>query len=187
MKRLFGFALASVIVIVACTALFPSATLRYRLTLTAEVDGKPAIGSGVVEVTYRKNLRLLGASADIVSEVRGEAVSIDLGRRGVVFALLARGKHPHSDPANIIPVLFGLTTGGLNSADIPSVSALGGRRDLPFELLPPLAHFDDPRNAGTVALVDHSDLAASPDSPVSLGGAQIEIVSAGYWPFSLLA
>ena len=184
MKPLFGFALASVIVIVAYSTLFPSATVRYRLTLAAEVDGKPAIGSGVIEVTYRKNPRLLGASADIVTEVRGEAVSIDLGKRGVVFALLARGKHPRSDPENIIPVLYGLTTGGLDSADIPSVNLLSGRRDLPFELLPPLAHFDDPRNAGTVALVDPGDLAASPVSPVSIGGAQIEIVSVGYWPFS---
>lgn len=184
MKWPYKLALASVIVIVAYMMLFPSATVRYRLTLEAEVDGKPTIGSGVIEVNYRKNLRLLGASADIVTEVRGEAVSIDIGKQGVVFALLARGKNPRSDPEDIIPILFDLTTGGLDSADIPSISALSGRRDLPSESLPPLAHFDDTRNAGSAALVEPSNLAVSPGAAVSLSRAYVEIVSAGYWPLN---
>lgn len=33
---------------------YPSVTLRYRLTLEAEVEGQPKTGSGVIEVTYSK-------------------------------------------------------------------------------------------------------------------------------------
>ena len=32
-----------------------SATVRYRLTLEAEVDGELKTGSGVIEITYSKN------------------------------------------------------------------------------------------------------------------------------------
>ena len=46
---------------------YPSVTIRYRLTLEADVDGKTATGLGVIEVAYRKNPRFLGASADIVT------------------------------------------------------------------------------------------------------------------------
>lgn len=31
---------------------FPSVTVRYRLTLEAQVDGEPKVGAGVIEVTF---------------------------------------------------------------------------------------------------------------------------------------
>jgi len=53
---------------VVWTAAFPTATVRYRLTLEAEVDGQPATGSAVVEVTYRKNPQFLGAQSELIIE-----------------------------------------------------------------------------------------------------------------------
>jgi hypothetical protein len=92
MKRLTIFAALIIAAVVIFQLAYPSATVRYRLTLEADVDGKPATGSGVVEVSYRANPQLLGASAQIGIEVRGEAVSLNLGQ-GLIFAMLAQGSH----------------------------------------------------------------------------------------------
>ncbi len=47
---------------------FPSVTVRYRLTLEAEVDGRPAVGSGVIEVTRS------GYSAHLADSARRSGV-----------------------------------------------------------------------------------------------------------------
>ena len=70
----------------------------------------------IAQVSYSKNARLFGASADLVTNVDGEAVSADLGERDALFALLEAGQHPRSGPEYILPVLFGITTGGCHSA-----------------------------------------------------------------------
>src|SRR5207302_7819896 len=76
---------------------YPSLTLHYRLTLEAEVDGKPKTGSGVIEVTYSKQPEF-ASGRDLVSSHRGEAVVLDLGERGMLFALLKAGSDNRSIP-----------------------------------------------------------------------------------------
>ena len=82
----------------------PSVTLRYRLTLNAQVEGRPVTGSGVIQVTYAKNPQFLGASAQISIAEKGEAVVLDLASRGVLFALLKGDRHPRSGSEYIIPM-----------------------------------------------------------------------------------
>ncbi len=53
-KWLTVLGMITLFVLLAYKAAFPSATVRYRLTLDADVDGKPASGSGVIEVRYAK-------------------------------------------------------------------------------------------------------------------------------------
>jgi hypothetical protein len=180
MKRLTVIAVLIVAAIVIFQVAYPSVTVRYRLTLEADVDGKPATGSGVIEVTYRKIPRLLGASADMTTEVRGDAISITIGP-GLVLALLARGEHVRSDPEDIVPILFGVTRGGIGPEHFAAVRALHGKRNLPFELLPALVRIDDPRDPSSAKFV----------RPPSLGGAtfrsaSIEIVGTGYWPLNVV-
>jgi len=65
-------------------------TLHYRLTLKVDVDGQPHIGSGVIETRWgdqRYASSLAGGVAWHVF-VKGEAVVIDLGERGLLFAVL---------------------------------------------------------------------------------------------------
>jgi len=181
MKQLTIFAALTIAAVVIFQLAYPSATVRYRLTLTADVDGKPTTGSGVIEVTYRKNPQLLGASAEIVYQVRGEAVSLNLGR-GLVFAMLAPGSHVRSGPEYIVPFLFGLTEGGIGPADFSRIRALGGSRNLPIELLPALVRFDDSHDPSTAKFVDASSLG----SRASLRSASIQIVDAGYWPLTII-
>lgn len=46
--------------VVIYSVVFPSVTVRYRLTLEAQVDGEPRTGSGVIEVTYSKQSSFAG-------------------------------------------------------------------------------------------------------------------------------
>src|SRR3954451_19966553 len=96
-----GIVVAAVaIAFVGWKLLYPSVTLRYRLTLEALVDGKPAVGSGVAEVTYSKQSRFAG-QRDLVVGYRGEAVVLDLDSRGTLFALLKADTDSRSNPESI--------------------------------------------------------------------------------------
>ena len=183
MKRLGVVVALIAVVLVAYQAAYPSATQRYRLTLEAEKNGKPIKGSGVIEVWYTKNVRLLGASADIITGVDGQAVSIDLGKSDTLFALLTPGKHPRSGPEYILPVLFGLTTGGFGSEDIRRIGALSGQRDVPFDLLPLMVRL---RNTADPKSAELFDPISSPDQELKLVRATIEIVDAGIWPLNVV-
>ena len=103
MKWLAVFAaVAAVIAVIGYQLFTPIATLRYRLTLEAEVDGKPVMGSGVVEVTYAKAAGIL-SPGEYGARFRGEAVVLDLGPRGLLFALLKEGQDSRSAPDYSFP------------------------------------------------------------------------------------
>jgi hypothetical protein len=92
MKRV-GFFLAAM---VGCYAIYTavfSGTVRYKLMIEVALDGVPKSGSGVIEVTYSKNNDPI-SSAEFSVDVRGEAVIVDLGSRGRLFALLKEGTDP---------------------------------------------------------------------------------------------
>jgi hypothetical protein len=186
MKWLGILGVVVVVAAFAYQALSPSATIRYRMTLEVSVNGEPKIGSGVIEVSYDKNLRILGASADLVIEVDGEAVSVDLGEGDALFALLTPGRHPRSGPEYVIPVLFNLTTGGFGSEDIGRISVLNGRREIPSELLPLMVRLRNLRDPKSAELFDPSEAKPSPDQGLKLTRATIEIVGVGMWPLNLL-
>jgi hypothetical protein len=186
--KIIGILLAVIIVgIVAYKMAYPSVTIRYRLTLNAEVDGVPKMGSGVIEVSYGKNPQILGASAELKINVRGEAVALDLGSRGTLFALLKGGEDSRSSAEWIVLRAFDLPGGAFPSPvekGVKEVSQLSGKVDFPMKSLPILVRFGDTNNPLTVERVDPFNLEASFGAGVKLTGASIEIVSAGIWPFS---
>src|SRR5258708_24356467 len=64
----------------------PSATVRYRVSATAEVDGQRVEGSTVMEVSYQRvKHSLIGAGG--ATKLYGEALILDLKGRGTVFIL----------------------------------------------------------------------------------------------------
>src|SRR5690242_4839094 len=96
-----GIVAATLVALAALySVMYPSLTLRYRLTLEAEVDGQPKSGSGVIEVTYAKKPEIAGQ--DLSVSHRGEAVVLDLGNRGTIFALLVAGTDNRSSPEWIV-------------------------------------------------------------------------------------
>jgi hypothetical protein len=73
----------------ACHLIYPSYTHRYRLTMEVEADGQTRTGSGVVEVTWQRQPKILPQVLEWTESVRGQAVPVDLGRHGLLLAMLA--------------------------------------------------------------------------------------------------
>lgn len=185
MKR-FGIFLAIAFAGVAAYVAAFSTTVRYQLTLEAEVDGKSKTGSGVIEVTYSKNNDPI-SQAEFSIDVRGEAVVLDLGSRGTLFALLKGDTDSRSGPEYIVLRAFDFPGGALPSpviSGLRQVRRLSGKRELPLTRLPMLVRFRDPNDPMTVEKVDPLYLDKSFGSGVRLTRATLEIVPAGIWPLS---
>jgi hypothetical protein len=92
-RALLGLPIAAALLLLAgCGERLP--TYRYRMTVEVDTPEGLRTGSSVIEVRTRKGPGFPGPEAGgILGEVRGEAVAVDLGTRGTLFALLrgARG------------------------------------------------------------------------------------------------
>jgi hypothetical protein len=166
---------------------FPSATVRYRLTLEADVGGRPAVGSGVIEVSYVKNPKLLPNESEFQIDVRGQAVALDLGERGTLFALLKGGTDDRSGAEWIVLRAFDFPGGSLPrpvEEGVKQVQRLSGKRELPLTSVPLLVRFRDLNDPKTVERVDPLDIGKSFGAGSKLVRATLEIVPAGIWPLS---
>lgn len=165
---LFGVALLGGL---ALYVAWPSATIRYRLTLEVETPEGLRSGSGVIQVRYVKAIPFLGVSAAWGATVTGEAVAVDLGPRGVLFALLKEGEDPRSAPEYIVLRAFGFPYGAMPTPvaeGIARIAALRGRTELPIGSLPLLVRFRDLSDPKSVERVDPGNLAASSGEGVRL-------------------
>jgi hypothetical protein len=173
---------------VAYGVAYPSLTLRYRLTLEAEVDGKPKVGSAVIEVIYSKQPEF-ASGRDRVSSHRGEAVVLDLGERGTLFALLTAGSDNRSIPESIVLRAFNFDGGAFPGPTVEEgfkkIRELSGKRELPLTSLPLLVRFRDLNDPMTVEKVDPIDISKSFGGSARLVRATLEIVPAGVWPLNL--
>jgi hypothetical protein len=163
---------------------YPSVTVRYRLTLEAEVDGKPKIGSGVIEVTYSKQSRFAGQHPLII-KVRGEAIVLDLGSRGAIFALLKPGNDSRSGPETIVFRAFNFPNGVISDPvddGLIKLQQLSGKRELALSSLPMLVRFRDINDQMSVEKVDPLDIASSFSVGTRLIRVTLEIVPTGLWP-----
>ena len=96
---------------VAYVVAFPTAYLRYRLTLNVDVDGVTRTGSGVVEIPYSLAPDAFASlpGNTFYGDIRGSAITVDLGARGLLFVVneypaladLATGKSLFSNAANL--------------------------------------------------------------------------------------
>ncbi|NOJ47816.1 hypothetical protein [Bradyrhizobium archetypum] len=172
-------------VVLAYRMAYPSLTLRYRLTLEAEVDGQPKSGSGVIEVTYTKQPQI-AAQPELSVSFRGEAVVLDLGKRGTLFALLKPDTDSRSGPEWIVLRAFDFPGGSLPrlvEEGIKQLRRLSGKRELPLGSLPMLVRFRDMNDPLTAERV-RPDIAEQFGSGARLTRATLEIVPTGIWPFN---
>jgi hypothetical protein len=186
MKWLGIIAALIVTAVVIYRVSFPSATVRYRLTLEAQVDGMPKTGSGVIEVTYSKQSQF-AAQPELIVTYRGEAVVLDLGSQGLLFALLKAGSDDRSGPEWILLRAFDFPGGSLPrpvEEGVKQVQQLSGKRDLPLTSLPQLVRFRDLSDPKSVQEVDPLDIGKSVGVGAKLVRATLEIVPAGIWPFN---
>jgi hypothetical protein len=187
MKWLGLFVALIVGAVVVYKVAFPSVSVRYRLTLEAQVDGEPKTGSGVIEVTYSKQSKFAG-QLDLITDYRGEAVVLDLGSRGTLFALLKADTDSRSEPETIVFRAFNFDGGAFPGSSVEQglqqLQHLSGKRELPLTSLPLLVRFRDLNDPKTVERVDPFDLGKSFGAGVKLERATLEIVLAGIWPFN---
>ncbi|UPJ53770.1 hypothetical protein IVB30_22140 [Bradyrhizobium sp. 200] len=166
---------------------YPSLTLRYRLSLEAEVDGKPKTGSGVIEVTYSKQPEF-ASGRDRVSSHRGEAVMLDLGDRGTLFALLQAGSDSRSIPESIVLRAFNFDGGAFPGPTVEEgfkkLRQLSGKRDLPLDNLPMLVRFRDINDPKTVERVSPLNIGERFGPNAKLVRATLEIAPVGIWPLN---
>jgi hypothetical protein len=165
----------------------PASSWRYRLVLEIETPEGIKSGSSVRQVYVSEASKLLVGKL-VNTHVRGEAVAVDLGDRGVLFALMNKGAQVDYG----IYIVFEAFPWqhGIGNAFRPEArayySALLGKADLSFGKLPTLVRFRDINDPKTVELVDPNDLAKSFGAGVRLKSASIEMVNKGYFPLSAL-
>jgi hypothetical protein len=175
-----GALIVSAVIYVKMTAYHPSVTVRYRVTLEAQVDGELKTASGVREVTYRKQLGL-ASQHELSIGFRGEAIALDLGSRGTLFALLKEGRDSRSGPEWIVLRAFDFDGGSLPrpvEVGIEQVARLSGKRELPLDSLPRLVRFRDINDPMTVERVNPFNIAEQFGPNASLIRVTLEIAPA---------
>lgn len=85
-----ALSLAATLLLAGCSALAdPTPDYRYRLTVEVETPEGVKTGSSVIEVRTRiAGQYSFPDPGQVITRVQGEAVTVDLGTRGLLFALL---------------------------------------------------------------------------------------------------
>jgi hypothetical protein len=161
-------------------------TIHFRLTLVVDTPEGERSGSSVVQIKIRFPGFLMEAVGSITTAVLGEATMVDLGPRGLLFALLVsekelasggtgpyplpfrsddyRGKYPNNDGSNAQTASF-----------FDELNRVKPKAEILLNDLPMLVRFRDPKDQTSIERVDPSDLSASFGSGVKLKRATVEI------------
>ena len=177
----------------ACySASYPSGAWRYRMTVTVETPEGIRTGSAVREVSVQSQ-PCFDACID-VTKVRGEAVVVDLGKRGILFALL-RSQASVDYASNIFFTMFPITDEKQKDSKNPRAffdyydQLKNATADIPLDQPPPdgttkhrdylpeFVWFRDMNDPKSVELVKPDNMAASFGEGVKLKDVKIEITS----------
>ncbi len=173
------------LLLAACSA-DETPTYRYRLTVEVDTPEGLRTGSSVIEVATRTVRPGSNPSGIAVSfKVRGEAAAVDLGERGVLFALL-KSEGTNEWAARIMMLLSPKYAGEGFIERFDNMHDLVGVIELPRTFprdghlrersaYPMLVTFGDLADPTSVARVDPDDLAASFGEGVSLRRITVEM------------
>lgn len=143
LKRLGVIVCIGVVIAVTWTGAYPSGTWRYKMTVVVDTPEGAKTGSAVREVTVRSQPELTPETLPAVS-VSGEAVVVDLGKRGVLFALLKGYKSGEDHSHRVVFDAFNYTTGGTTREGITYFSKLkDAKATLALSEYPMLVTFTD--------------------------------------------
>jgi hypothetical protein len=134
-----------------------TAKVRYRVILSALVDGKPVEASTVMEVRYsRVTHSLIGTGG--ATRLYGEALIFDLGSKGAIFVLPIQ-HDPNNDLAQVyeegVLTTFGIknSIGSLSTADFETLRRATGRRSFRYyktNRLPVIVSFKNEHDPKTI-------------------------------------
>ncbi|AJC80174.1 hypothetical protein IE4803_CH02990 [Rhizobium etli bv. phaseoli str. IE4803] len=142
-----------------------SATVRFKVTASATVDGRPVESSSVMEVSYSKLTHSLIGNGG-TTRLYGEALIFDLAGKGTIYILPIRRPPSGSIIYNIYEFnvlrTFGVknSVGSLTSADFAKLRMSKGRRPYNGDnsQLPTFIAFADEENPKTVYEIDPAKL-----------------------------
>lgn len=150
MKRFAIFAVAAVLSLsaAACvgavsSAEYPSAKIRYKMTVEVETPEGIKTGSAVREISMVSRPKRMGEMNDThIRLEKGEAVVVDLGERGVLFATLGSSMDGAIESlVNAFP--SDCPEGNYSRCGIRHYSSIkeGAKTELPAKHYPPLFTF----------------------------------------------
>jgi hypothetical protein len=152
---------------VACAEMLPSGTWRYKITVNVETPEGLKTGSAVREVTI-STATIDAPEVTASKKIIGEAVVIDLAKRGVAFAIIDSG---YTDVFNAF-LFHGPTT----PAGIKYYRSLKAGTKAPLiKGWPRLVYFSDMSNPRSVKEIDPRNMDASFGDGVSIKDIIIEI------------
>jgi hypothetical protein len=184
-----------------CSLFYPSASLRYRMTVEVDTSEGVKTGSSIIEVTISDGPGM-GDASGISFDLKGEAVAVDLPGGRTLFALLSGIER--ASPADYHAYLFT----SLLRAGVPTTPPMprrygqqewakvfgDARRLKPMMVVPPklerypdrvkkgemspyplLVTFTDIRDPKTVARVDPDDMAKSFGAGVTLRRITLQV------------
>jgi len=131
---------------------YPSGTWRYKITVEVETPEGIKTGLAVREVTFQRMPHPLPHMKSASSRLKGEAVVVDLGKRGVLFALI-NGYKIGVDHAELLPFyIFSFPKNGPTSREgLGYYSNLkAGPKELEPQYYPVLVRFRDMNDPKTV-------------------------------------
>lgn len=187
---------AATLLLGACGVVRIFPTYRYRLTVEVDTPEGLKAGSSVIEVrTSAMHLGGIGGGAG--ANARGEAVTVDLGARGLLFALLGSevnegwaagimptfAKRPTSPTGNQDDEIAGQLENMLANKGLivlpryypADADVSGPPPDKPQSDYPLLVRFGDIKDPKSVALVDPDDLAKSLGPGVKLRRITVQL------------
>jgi hypothetical protein len=85
-------------------SLYPKANYAFRLTIRVLIGDEMRSGSGVIAVAAHIPPRWLSGGGNFITAVEGEAVFIDLGERGNLFAIPGCGPNAAADCIASLPL-----------------------------------------------------------------------------------
>ena len=169
MKKWMFVPIVGLLLLLAVCSGGSSATKRFRVIATAEVDGQRVEGSTVMEITYEKvQGSLIGTGG--ATTLKGEALILDLKGRGTMYVLPWAHDLPSGSLNQVYEgaVLSSLgvenSIGTLSSQDFDRIRQARGR--IPYRLgnptrLPAFVAFRDEKNPKTIYEVDPKDFGRS--------------------------
>jgi len=170
---------------------YPTRTVHFRMTYEVETPEGMMTGSGVLAVSWGIFPEINGRNA--WASTKGEAIVVDLGKRGTFYALLSTPSQPGGGgQVGMLIDVFGLraATDKHDASSVHNFAAVSGRRDVRYDqpwpvvpeahrtmasILPILVRFKDETDPRTVEAVDPLNLSASFGAGVRLGRVIIEI------------
>ncbi len=189
-KWILAGSLFAALLLAGCDAFDDTPTYRYRMTVEVDTPQGLKTGSSVIEVDTRLEPNPASpASQRINRRARGQAVTVDLGARGVLFALLRseddtdyaarimfllapRGRDENGDEFlgrfnNMLKMTEPIELPATQAEINPPLAEMKGR--------PMLVTFDDLADPTSVKRVDPDDLAATFGDEVSLKRITVQI------------